>query len=1113
MNRTIQASLDAYRALGQQAPRELQKVASAIQAQQKTLQQPIAPSGGAGGGLLNGLLGSLPGGGALAVGGLAAGAAAAGAAIGLAAKQALDYADSLTKMSDRTGIGIVALQRLEAVALASGNSLEDITGAVNQFQKRLVSGDIDGPIRRLGLSVSELRAQKPDEQFIAIAKAIQTIKDPAEQTRVAMELFGRSGAQLLPSLKADVDKLADSTVKMSEESARALDDFGDALGAAKQSAVAFIGELAGKTIQTTLVVTRIIRDIIPSGPKAPPGFVSPQEGASFAETPRRFGVDFPKIPTQEIKGAGALIVATAEDAQRLTEALLGTSAAQLKAADAALRHQQALEAVNDKIRELSRPVVDLTAAQQDLVLAYQALGLSNQEIALKMGSAVQSLDAFDASLQDLGARFIDNQRASAQAQAAIGRLDLGYIKAKNSATLLQRGTLALTAAQAAAIPVIRGLNGQLQVIDTLASSDPFEKFSKHFPRLQEMTDRNSGTMAKYRGEIAKTASDGSDGLDGIARSLAQLSQISGGALGGLVQGLSRIVGAADAARKSIDSIKNAGKGFDGLLDKISGGIGLAVAAIDIGKQIFDVFHKTEAEKIAHDIGRDLGTRVSQGTTEGIKESEKELRDAFAKANGLDPFQTINLRPSLFRGPATALHLDEIIGDKGGVAKFGFQKAIQEAHDLFSIIQDGNLTIDQVSPVFDRVFGQIVPEALARAGKASQLVASDFVELQQTAIAFGTTSRELDKFRSGQIATVSSGLGTVLQNSRIQSQAAASGIAGAFAAAFGELQRQGTPLLDIFHQLGPPIAAFQQQLDQTGFSGGEAFDQIRGLAALASDEIAGPALSSVQGLQQVLAGLANIGGLNAETFSGLTDQIGATFRSLVDQGKDADQILRLMAPSLQTIFELQQRTGFAVDETTANLIAQAKAQGLVGDQFKSASERQVDGLNRVATILEAIADKLGADLPEAARAGASGVNQALDRIDTSFTIDIGFDIENPPDLHIQPVGDPVFASRGGRVTAHGLQYFGDGGRVLPFLRRGTDTVPAMLTPGEVVLSAAQQGQLADAISGVSVGAINLTVMAAPGDDEQALADKATSALRTNARFYQAVAEIARRQIAS
>jgi hypothetical protein len=53
--------------------------------------------------------------------------------------------------------------------------------------------------------------------------------------------------------------------------------------------------------------------------------------------------------------------------------------------------------------------------------------------------------------------------------------------------------------------------------------------------------------------------------------------------------------------------------------------------------------------------------------------------------------------------------------------------------------------------------------------------------------------------------------------------------------------------------------------------------------------------------------------------------------------------------------------------------------------------------------------------------------------------------------------------GGRVTARGVQKFAGGGRVLPFLRRGMDTVPAMLTPGEMVLNESQQREVSSALN--------------------------------------------------
>jgi hypothetical protein len=52
----------------------------------------------------------------------------------------------------------------------------------------------------------------------------------------------------------------------------------------------------------------------------------------------------------------------------------------------------------------------------------------------------------------------------------------------------------------------------------------------------------------------------------------------------------------------------------------------------------------------------------------------------------------------------------------------------------------------------------------------------------------------------------------------------------------------------------------------------------------------------------------------------------------------------------------------------------------------------------------------------------------------------------------------YARTGGMATSSGVEYFGRGGTVLQFVPRGSDTQPAMLTPGEMVLTRSQQSRL-------------------------------------------------------
>src|SRR5690606_7203985 len=90
---------------------------------------------------------------------------------------------------------------------------------------------------KLGLSVSDLAGLSPDQQFAAIADKIAAIKDPAMRTAAAMDVFGKSGADLIPMMAggaAGIEQLRqrarDLGLTMSTADANAAAAFNDALG-------------------------------------------------------------------------------------------------------------------------------------------------------------------------------------------------------------------------------------------------------------------------------------------------------------------------------------------------------------------------------------------------------------------------------------------------------------------------------------------------------------------------------------------------------------------------------------------------------------------------------------------------------------------------------------------------------------------------------------------------------------------------------------------------------------------------------------------------------------------------------------------------------------------
>ena len=1029
VNRTIQTGIDAFRALGQQAPKDVQRVADAIEKQRKALQSSPVAGGASGSSLSSSLLRSLPGGSALGAGGLtaglAAGAAGAAGTLALAAQKAIDYADAITKASDRTGIGVVALQRLEAVGLASGNSLDQITSGVNAFQKRLSEGSSDttNALKAIGLSVEQLRNLSPDEQFFAIARGVAAIKDPAEQTRIAMELFGRAGAELLPSLKSNVEELADATVTMSAESIKALDDFGDAMGRLKTSSLNVLGEILASGLKVLGVFKDLPGAIADAKQEAAKGNLAPTTtlgqavagvniglspffptlGNTSKATALRNGLaQIPGPPGKDIDLSGfsqlpKIVPPATSEIEAFDEALK-------ESIDRSLKASAALKAVNERIAQLSAPVQRLTDRQIALVGTYTKLGLSNDEIATKLGVTKTTIDALDFRFGKLN--------------ATIRQLETGATRGLSSLTSFGK------------LEEIKGLADELKLLQDI--------------RRVESSIGNNANLSKI-GESATVSAPEvrklDDSLDDLARSLAQVAQVSGDAFGGILKGASQAVTGVSAARDAVKSIQTGKKtgGLTGALD-IAGGVAALAGLVAplVSGLVSAITGGPEWKKFKKDVARDLGVSISDGLAQALEDDSKKFG----------------------RQAAELLNLDKIIGEAGGIEDFGLDKALKGARDLFSMLETGKLSASQVGKTFDNVFGQLIPVSI---DKTTGLASKQFLELEKLADRFGLKSKQLSEFRIGQIGDVTSGLGAFLSNSRISTQGSAGALGASFAAAFSELQKQGVPTLQIIKELTPAIDQMKARLKESGFEGGAAFESISRLAALASDEIAGPAIDAISGLRGVFTGLANTGLLTEETFDGLNTQVAATFAGLVEQGKSGDDALRLMQPTLQTIFELQEKFGFSVDNATQDLLDQAKAQGIVGDQFKSAQDKMVDALGKTNDILTAIADKLGAKLPEAARRGAASVEDAFSHIPDDIQVNVHWDVD---DLVLE-APELAGAATGGRVTANGIQHFGRGGVVLPFFRpRGTDTVPAMLTPGEMILNAAQQGRVAGALAGAT-----------------------------------------------
>ena len=307
---------------------------------------------------------------------------------------------------------------------------------------------------------------------------------------------------------------------------------------------------------------------------------------------------------------------------------------------------------------------------------------------------------------------------------------------------------------------------------------------------------------------------------------------------------------------------------------------------------------------------------------------------------------------------------------------------------------------------------------------------------------------------------------------IGSQAQAEGLAGAIAGTFAKMRENGATFREALAAIKGPLDALRKQLELTGYTGGGAFENLSRLGQMASDEVTGPLMDAIDGANQALIGLANSGLMNQDTFAAMAVTATNAYQQIIAQGVDGQTALQMMQPTLQTIWEMQQQFGYAVDDTTQAMIDEAVAAGTVGTAHMSAAERTAKSMERVAVVMEAVARKMGVDLPEAAEAGARRINDAFSQVDPTVPPPWN-DWGAPPELTFEysyeQVGEGPPGTGG--MASGGVVYAAGG-----WTTKGSDIVPAMLTPGERVLTVGQNYDYENRMrtGGASASPVNVNV---------------------------------------
>ena len=137
----------------------------------------------------------------------AATAAAAAAGLALMVRSSFASIDSTAKMADVLGLTIDQLRGYQLAAQLAGVENAALETGFRRLQKNISDArlGLTTAVRAfdaLGLSADALDRLSPDEQFKAVADALGNVGSQADRTRVAQDLLGRSGVQLIKLLEA-----------------------------------------------------------------------------------------------------------------------------------------------------------------------------------------------------------------------------------------------------------------------------------------------------------------------------------------------------------------------------------------------------------------------------------------------------------------------------------------------------------------------------------------------------------------------------------------------------------------------------------------------------------------------------------------------------------------------------------------------------------------------------------------------------------------------------------------------------------------------------------------------------------------------------------------------
>jgi len=230
-------------------------------------------------------------------------------------KGAIDAGDAMNDLSQRTGVSIDALAKFKKAAATSGTDIDNVAKSLGRLSKGMFEAATTGKgkaadaLNALGISATDAsgKLKSADAVTLEIADRFKAMPDGVTKTALAMALFGKSGADMIPMLNMGGQAIDKLSVKMTEAFAKKADEYRDKLAILSGKVSALGMDLTIALLPALNAVTDAVTAAVSGFNSLPPGLQQATVAAAalaIAWGPLTSAV---KLGGAAIQGAGAAI--------------------------------------------------------------------------------------------------------------------------------------------------------------------------------------------------------------------------------------------------------------------------------------------------------------------------------------------------------------------------------------------------------------------------------------------------------------------------------------------------------------------------------------------------------------------------------------------------------------------------------------------------------------------------------------------------------------------------------------------------------------------------------------------------------------------------------------